>query len=177
MTRHPNAHHRIAILVAGVIGAACNSAESANTQAITDAERAALADTIDRLYRRTDAAVDSLSCSELTGPGALPIVSPFLYVIEGQFIELSAEQWAAACEQMVQGRLSAHNEIHDQRVHVLNRDGAFVVSRSTYTIRWKDGRTTSQPRVTTTVWSRRPEGWRQEHLHESWPDSQQPKRP
>ena len=167
---------RIIALAAGVIGLACGSPQSATTRAVTAAERAALADTIDRLYRQTDAAVDSLSCGEMM-QHPLPIVSPFLYVIEGEFIELSADQWAAACEQMAQSRLSAHNEIHDQRVQVLNRDAAFVVSRSTYTVRWKDGRATGQPRVTTTIWSRRPEGWRQVHLHESWPESPASKGP
>lgn len=154
-----------------IIGAGCSSspAPPGRPETLTDAERAALADTIGRLHRQTDAAVDSLSCAELLQPGSLPIAEPFNYVIEGMVIELTREQWPAACQRMKQGVRSARNEIYDQKVHVLGRDAGFVVSRSTYTIRWSDGRTTSGPRVTTTVWSRLAEGWRQVHLHESWP--------
>lgn len=75
---------------------------------------------------------------------------------------------AAVCEMMNEQRLSAHDDIQEQQVHVLGPDAAYIVSRSVYTIRWRDGRTTTRPNVGTGTWSRGADGWRLVHFHESW---------
>jgi ketosteroid isomerase-like protein len=54
-------------------------------------------------------------------------------------------------------------------VEVLSREAGLVVTRGVYTVNFTDGRTSARSQVVTTVWTRRPEGWRMVHLHESWP--------
>jgi pimeloyl-ACP methyl ester carboxylesterase len=80
------------------------------------------------------------------------------------------------CRAIKQNRVSAHEDIEDERVEVLGPDAAVLVTRSTYTVRLRDGRTTRRPQVVTTVWSRRSGEWRRMHLHESWQAFEEPPR-
>lgn len=136
---------------------------------LTDAERAAIADTVQRLSREASETFDSdLDCAEIIDRLAVS-GRPEVFAAQGRLIEPEGrDEMVAMCRMIKQDRLSAHEEVQDVTVEVLARDAAWVLTRSVYTVRFTDGRTMVRPQVVTTVWSRRPEGWQRVHLHESW---------
>lgn len=155
-------------LLAAVAALVCPACWAGNEQSLTDAERAAIADTVQRLSSAIVQAFDAQDCE-----AELPVADDMVTVANGRVFELpnTKAERIAACEKMNEQRLSAHDEIQEQKVHVLGSDAAYVVSRSIYTIRWRDGRTTIRPNVGTGIWSREAEGWRLVHFHESWPEA------
>lgn len=139
---------------------------AAGDRPLTDAERAAIADTIRELSRETARAVDTGECEV----AAAAVGGGFVLAAQGRMIELgSGEDMLALCDRWRQERLSAHEEIGEQTVHVLGRDAAYVLTRSVYTVTFRDGRTSQRPQVVTSVFERGAGGWRLVHLHESWP--------
>lgn len=139
---------------------------TAGDRPLTDAERAAIADTIRQLSRETARAVDTGECEA----AAAAVGEGFVLAAQGRTIELgSREDMLALCGRWRQERLSAHEEIDEQTVQVLDRDAAWVLTRSVYTVTFRDGRTSQRPQVVTSVVGRGADGWRLVHLHESWP--------
>jgi len=169
------------IATVGALG--CAAGPRLAPAALTPAERTAIADTIDRLSRqRTDpAALRSVDCDELArrGRAALPAgltgqsAPDFSIVSEGRIYGSSTnEELAENCRwnrSVREARMSSRDEILDQKIHILNRDAAYLVRSIRETIQWKDGRTTVRPMVITQIWSRGPDGWKRAHVHESWP--------
>jgi hypothetical protein len=162
-----------AVLLGVAIGiAGCGARPATFPQPLTDGERATIADTVRQLSREASQTFDSdLDCAEIMerlAGGGFPSYS----VAQGRVIEAgSREDMVVLCRRIKRDRLSAHEDIHEVRVEVLNRDAAYVVTRGDYTVRFRDGRTMVRPQVVTTVWARRPEGWQMAHLHESWQEA------
>lgn len=157
-------------MFAAVAALACVACRTGNEPSLTDAERAAIADTIQQLNRAIVQAFDSQDCE-----AEVPVSDQMVSVVNGQVFQpaRTREERIAACERMNEQRLSAQDDIQEQTVHVLGTDAAYIVSRSIYTIRWRDGRTTIRPNVGTGIWSRQDEGWRLVHFHESWREADQ----
>jgi ketosteroid isomerase-like protein len=74
----------------------------------------------------------------------------------------------AGCQRINEQRLSATDDVQEEDVYVLGPDAAYIVTRSIYTVRLRDGRTRIRPQVATGIWSRQADGWRLVHFHESW---------
>lgn len=157
----------LAVLAAGALASAgCAARAPAVPWTGSTAERAALEDTIKRLSRETGAAFDAADCERLD---LAAIAGRFVFLAQGRVLELEGpEQMMELCRRIKRDRLSAHDEIQDQKVELLSRDAAYIVQRSVYTIRMRDGTSIVRPQVVTGIWVRRSEGWRLLHLHESW---------
>lgn len=161
---------------------ACAMRAGAQSPPLSDTERTAIADTIAQLSREKPAQPRrSIDCEELLrrGRAALPQDvggrnSPdWNLVSEGQIFSMSTnEKLAEACKwtrSIRQERRSSDDEILDQKIHVLSRDAAYLVSNIRETIHWADGRTTIRPMAITQILARSASGWQQVHTHESWP--------
>jgi hypothetical protein len=173
---------RIVVSLLALTTAGCIMSET-DPQSLSVAERAAIADTIERLSRQRpdSAAVASVDCDELErrGRAALPQAlegrnAPgFSVVSEGRIYGTSSnEELAESCRwnrNVREARLSTQAEILDQQIHVISRDAAYELISIRETIHWKDGRTTIRPMVITRIWSRGSDGWMRAHVHESWP--------
>lgn len=163
------------IVFAGLGIAVASCREGPAPQPLTDDERATIGDTVRRLYREASQTFDSdLDCEEIVTRLA-PAGQMGTFVAQGRLVEpASSEEMVKLCRAIKQNRTSAHEEIVDDRVEVLARDAAVLVTRSVYTVQLRDGRTIVQPQVVTTVWARSSGEWRRVHLHESWQLQEQP---
>jgi hypothetical protein len=161
---------------------ACAASLSAQSAPLTDAERAAIADTIRQLYREVPARRAPPDCDDLQRRGRVatpPSVgrrnSPDWNIVsEGRVFPMSNnEQLADACRWNLSVRQSrgapGSSEIVDERIYVLNRDAVYLVSTIKETIHWADGRTMLRTMAMTQIWARAPSGWLRMHTHESWP--------
>jgi ketosteroid isomerase-like protein len=157
------APYLVLLAAASAFVAAC---EARQEPPITEAERTAIADTIRQLRDSIVTALDTPQCDII-----FPVADDMLSVINGRMRDPPSGpvDRAASCWRLNERRVSATDEISDERVHVLSRDAAYIVARSTYTTRWRDGRTTTRPNVATGVWARGRDGWQLVHFHESWP--------
>lgn len=158
----------VAVLLPAISG--CAARIEPLSHALTDVERAAIADTIRQLYREGSRIVDSeLDCDEIGERMRTGFVASY-FVAQGRIIDTGeSRDGASLCEMMRRERLSAREDIEEQRVDVLSRDAAVMATRGVYTVNYRDGRTMVRPQVVTVVWTRGPAGWRRVHLHESWP--------
>ena len=158
----------VASLVA-LTAAGCTTSTSTDPQPLSEAERAAIADTVRRINREAGETFDSdLDCAGIVDRLSVPGGKESL-AAQGRIIDPGGrDEMVGMCRMIKQDRLSAHTEIQDESVEVLARDAAYVVTSSVYTVRFKDGRTMVRPQVVTTVWARRGEAWQRVHLHESW---------
>jgi hypothetical protein len=176
----PHIFVRVVMLIAlaGVAVASCSARPAPTPQPLTDAERATIGDTVRHLYRESSQMFDSdLDCEEVVDRLA-PAGQPASFVAQGQLIELTnREEALQMCRAIRQSRVSAREEIMDDRVEVLGRDVVVLVTRGVYTVQFTDGRTTVRPQVVTTVWARSAGEWRRVHLHESWAVGEQPSGP
>jgi hypothetical protein len=168
----------IALAGLGFANVGCRARPAPMPELLTDAERATIGETIRHLYRESSQAFDSdLDCEEVVDRLA-PAGQFGTFVAQGQLIELtSREQGVRMCRAIRQNRVSAREEIVDDRVEVLGRDAAVLVTRGVYTVQRRDGRTLVRPQVVTTVWARKDGEWRRVHLHESWQEGEQPALP
>jgi hypothetical protein len=167
----------IALAGLGLAIVGCH-AVPAPPEPLTDAERAAIGETIRQLYRESSRTFDSdLDCEEIVerlAPGG----QTGSFVAQGRLFELtSREELVQMCRAIKQNRLAAHEEIEEERVEVLSRDAAVLIARGVYTVQRRDGQTLVRPQVVTTVWARRNGEWRRVHLHESWQVGEQPASP
>jgi hypothetical protein len=157
----------LAVLALGNAG--CGARPAAAPELLTDAERAEIADTLRQISREASQTFDSdLDCEEIVDRLASPR-DPGYFVAQGRLIEPgNREDAVRLCRMIKQDRLSAHEDVQEQRVEVMSRDAAVVVTRGVYTVRYRDSRTIVRPQVVTSVWARNADGWRRVHLHESW---------
>ncbi|HEY8165394.1 MAG TPA: hypothetical protein VIF83_07545 [Gemmatimonadaceae bacterium] len=190
MTRFSHQHLRVsrsaALMKAGVAFFiwffVCAGPAWSQAAPLTDAERAAIADTIGQLSRERPAQRQPSDCDDLQRRGRAAIApgvggrnSPDWNIVsEGRVFPMSSnEELADACRWNRSVRQSRRapgiTEIVNERIHVLNRDAAYIVLNITETIHWVDGRTTVRPIAITQIWARRPSGWQRVHTHESWP--------
>jgi hypothetical protein len=159
----------IALAGLGLASVGCRERPAPAPELLTDAERATIGETIRHLYRESSQTFDSdLDCDEIVerlAPGG----ETGSFVAQGRLFELtSREELVQMCRAIKQNRLAAHEEIEEERVEVLSRDAAVLITRGVYTVQLRDGRTTVRPQVVTTVWARQDGEWRRVHLHESW---------
>jgi ketosteroid isomerase-like protein len=70
--------------------------------------------------------------------------------------------------QLKQNRVSAREDIKEQTVHLVTPDVAYVVTRSTQTTQWRDGRVQILPMIETAVVARQAGRWRVLYKHLSW---------
>jgi hypothetical protein len=164
-----------AVVLIGLALAGCRAAAPVQSQTLSDAERATIGDTIRHLYRQSSQTFDSdLDCEQIVDRLA-PDGQAQSFVSQGRLVEVTSKgALVGICRAIKQDRVSAHENIQDERVEVLGPDAAVLVVRSIYTVRRRDGRTTARPQVVTTAWSRRSGEWRRVHLHESWLPSDEP---
>lgn len=156
------------VLIAGL--AACAPQPAAFPEPLTDTERAAVGDTIRQLYLESSRTFDSdLDCAEIVDRVA-PGGETGSWVAQGRLFEMSGgrDELVSVCRAIKRDRLSAREEVRGATVELLGRDAAVLIAPGAYTIRFRDGRVTTRQQVVTTVWARRPQGWRRVHLHESW---------
>jgi hypothetical protein len=153
----------------GLSLAGCRAGVGVRSQPLSEVQRASIGDTLRHLYRQSSQTFDSdLDCEQIVARLA-PAGQPGSYVAQGWIVELTGmDDMVRMCRAIKQDRVSAHEDIAEERVEVLGPDAAVLVTRSVYTVRHRDGRTTARPQVVTTVWSRRSGEWRRVHLHESW---------
>jgi hypothetical protein len=147
----------------------CVTSPASDPQSLSEAERAAIADTVRRTHHEAAQTFDSdMDCTEIVDRLSVPGGGETL-AAQGRIIDPGGrDEMVGMCRMIKQDRLSAHDEIQDERVEVLARDVAYVLTSSVYTVRFNDGRTMVRPQVVTTVWARRSDGWQRVHLHESW---------
>ena len=159
--------------------AGCRAGAAVRSQPLSDVERATIGDTIRHLYRQASQTFDSdLDCEQIVDRLAPAGQAGAFVTHGGRLVEpASTDEMVRMCRAIKQNRVSAHEDIDDERVEVLGPDAAVLVTRSIYTVRLRDGRTTRRPQVVTTVWSRRAGEWRRVHLHESWQGDGQPSAP
>lgn len=158
-------------ILATIIALVCSACEAGDESALTDAERTAIADTIQRLKGAMVQAFDTQDCEF-----EFPVSEHLVTVADGRLIEvrrLEGEERIGACRRMNEQRLSATDSIQEENVYVLGPNAAYIVTRSIYTVRWRDGRTTIRPIVATGIWSRQTDGWRLVHFHESWREAEE----
>lgn len=168
----------IVLAAVGVAVASCRARPAPTPPLLTDAERTTIGDTVRDLYRESSQTFDSdLDCEEIVDRLA-PAGQAGSFVSQGRLVEpASREEMVQLCRIITQSRVSADEEILDDRVEVLGRDAVVLVTRSVYTVQLKDGRTTVRPQVVTTVWAGHSGKWRRVHLHESWQVGEQPPGP
>jgi hypothetical protein len=159
----------IALAGLGFAIGGCRARPAPAPEPLTDAERATIGETVRHLYRESSQAFDSdLDCEEVVDRLA-PAGQFGSFAAQGELFELtSLEEGVQMCRAIRQNRVSAREEIVDERVEVLSRDAAVLITRGVYTVQLRDGRTTVRPQVVTTVWARQDGEWRRVHLHESW---------
>ena len=146
-------------LVAGALG--CLTPQS---RPLTDAAAKVVRDTVMTLENGMNLAVDALDCH--SGLAAVGDGQP-LFVSEGNVVRTRADL-AHMCESMVAPRTGAVFVVDTLTAHALSADAAYLVREGRYTISFKDGRSTRQYLIMTTVWHRGSDGWKMIHLHESW---------
>jgi hypothetical protein len=172
---NPVTRFALAVVVAwlGSVVAGCGTRPEAIPESVTDADRAAIGETVRQLYRESSQTFDSdLDCEEIVARIA-PEGQAGSFVSQGQLFEVGGhDELVEMCRTIKRNRLSAREEIEDERVEVLGPHAAVLVAKGVYTVRLRDNRTIVRPQVVTTVWVRASEGWRRVHLHESWPSEQ-----
>jgi ketosteroid isomerase-like protein len=159
-------------ILAMVVTLLCSACATADEPALTDAERAAIADTIRELKRATVQAFDSQNCEF-----EYPVSDYLVTVIDGQLTKSQGPapraERIAGCQRINEQRLSATDDVQEEDVYVLGPDAAYIVTRSIYTVRLRDGRTMIRPQVATGIWARQADGWHLVHFHESWREVQE----
>jgi ketosteroid isomerase-like protein len=158
----------LAVLALGNGG--CAVRPSIDHRPLTDAWRAAVADTI-RTLIEASAGHNFMDDCETAGEIAwLPDQAPLVHFsAEDRIIRLeNRDQITAYCRRIARGRISTHEEIEEQTVHLLSADAAYVVTRSTQTTQWQDGRTEVTPTVETAIVARQGGRWRVVYKHLSW---------
>lgn len=168
----------IALAGLGFAIVGCRGAPAPAQLPLTDGERATIGDTVRQLYRESSQAFDSdLDCEAIVDRLA-PGGQAGSFVSQGELFELtSLEELVQMCRAIRQNRVSAREEIVDERVEVLSRDAAVLITRGVYTVQRRDGQTLVRPQVVTTVWASQDGEWRRVHLHESWRVGDQPASP
>ena len=158
-------------LVLIVSGGACMAQPETDRPTLTEAERAAIADTVRTLLGETARAFDSDDCTGIADISTLGD-GPFVLAAQDRIIRLqSRDDMVAMCNAIKRDRLSAEEDIQEQTVHVVTADVAYVVTRNIYTMRWRDGRTEVRPGLETAIFARGAGAWRLLYQHQSWTES------
>ena len=134
---------------------------------LTAAERDAISDTIRRRYREMSELFRSkYDCDEIGGHIGAQRGS---VATQGRLIDLPGPAEAVAMCRMSKGdRVAGRESINDERVEILGRDAAMLITQSLYGEEFRDGSIVVREKVVTTVWVRSDSTWRRIHLHESW---------
>jgi ketosteroid isomerase-like protein len=145
----------------------CSACATADESSLTDAERAAIAETIRQLKGAIVEAFDNQNCGF-----EFPVSDYLVTAIDGQLMRSQGPaptaDRIADCQRINEQRRSATDDVQEEDVYVLGPDAAYIVTRSIYTVRLRDGRTRIRPQVATGIWARQADGWRLVHFHESW---------
>lgn len=162
----------LALLALG--GAGCAMGSTAEHRRMTDAWRSAVADTIRTLIAESQQAYESNDCDAAGDVAWLPDRAPLVHFsAEDRVFRLeNREEIIAYCNRIAQGRLSTHEELEEQTVHLLTPDAAYVVTRSVATTRSRDGRTEVTPTVETAIAARQRGRWRLVYKHLSWREAE-----
>jgi RNA polymerase sigma factor (TIGR02999 family) len=156
------------ILAPGCVG---SGARTAADQPMSDAWRAAVADTIMTVLALSQAAYESDDC-EGGDDSWMPDDGYVHFVALDMVIRLEEpDEILALCQRLRRDRVSQREEIDEQTVHLLTPDAAYVVTRSVGTTQWRDGRTQVLPTVETAVMARQGGRWRVVYKHISWRES------
>lgn len=157
------------VLLALVLGSAgCAARAATDHRLMTDAWRAAVADTIRAVVALSQAAHESDDC-EGGDNSWMPDDGHVHYVALDRVIRLeSRDEILALCQRLKRDRVSQREQIEEQTVHLLTPDAAYVVTRSVGTTQWRDGRTQVLPTVETAVMARQGDRWRVVYKHISW---------
>ena len=153
------------ILVTSIFGlSACTNQVS---QAPTDAELTAVADTVLALETTFHRDFDATDCE-----AALSVVGDHEPVVAGGgTIIRTLPDLQQVCESIAAARSKAVLDVDNVAVHPLSRNAAYVVREGTYTEYNKAGEVgNSYYIIFTSIWHLDGDEWAMVHLHESWRD-------
>lgn len=131
---------------------------------MTEAEAKSVRDTVMVLEHATNLAVDRLDCAAAFGN----VGDREPMFVTNALIFRKRPAFRSACDGMIVPRSGAVFAVDTVTAQALSPDAAYVVSEGIYTISMKDGTSTRQHLVMTTVWARQADGWKMAHLHESY---------
>ena len=157
----------VAVSLGLALLSACAPRGVSGVAPLTAAEHAAIGDVIRRRYRELSELLRSRNgCDEI---GSYIGAQHGSVATQGRVIDVPGSTEAVTmCRTLKGDRVAAREFINDERVEVLGRDAAMLITQSLYAEDFRDGSTVVREKVVTTVWVRSDSTWRHIHLHESW---------
>jgi ketosteroid isomerase-like protein len=139
--------------------------EALEAQALTDAQKMEIEETLKTNYRELSAAMMEMN---VDGIMAYYSDTDFQEALMGITIYTSKDSFKDMFIEMFEGRESHGSDNLEIKVTVLSVDTAYVFTSYDYTINYSDGRIFDGKAVQTMIWKMEPAGWKITHDHVSW---------